>query len=106
MITYVLLGEALDLAKVLARPIAELLPASWTEEAQLPNLFAIMLILIVSFLFGPAMRTSWGAGLIDKAERRLLEKLRGYSAVRRLSRTFLGDDIEDQFEPGLFRLPN
>ena len=105
MILYVMLGETLDMATKLAAPIVDLLPEDLTKGTRFPTLIAIALILLVSLVFGLLIRTSWGSSLIEEAERRVLEKLPGYSTVRSLSRSFLGDKIEGQFEPALLSLP-
>ena len=105
MLIYTMLGETLELATALAQPIVDLLPEGFMEGAQFPDLLAIVLILIVSLLFGLALRTSWGRRLIQKAEHSVLEKIPGYSTVRSLSRSVVGDDIEGQFEPALLSLP-
>jgi uncharacterized membrane protein len=105
MLIYMLLDETLEAATALAMPIVDLLPKGFMEEAQFPTLLAIVLILLVSLLFGLALRTSWGKSLIRKAEQAVLERIPGYSTVRRLSRSFVVDDIEGKFEPALLTLP-
>jgi uncharacterized membrane protein len=105
MLIYMMLGETLEAATALAKPIVDLLPKGFTEGTRFPNLLAVVLILLVSLLFGMALRTSSGKRLIQKAERAVLEKIPGYSTVRSLSRSITGQDIEGQFEPALLSLP-
>jgi uncharacterized membrane protein len=105
MLIYMLLDETLEAATALAKPIVDLLPKGFMEGARFPTLLAIVLILLVSLLFGLALRTSWGKSLIQKAEQAVLEKIPGYSTVRRLSRSVVGDDAEGHFEPALLSLP-
>jgi len=105
MLIYMLLDETLEAATALAKPIIDLLPEGFMEGARFPTLLAIVLILLVSLLFGLALRTSWGKSLIEKAEHAVLDKIPGYSTIRRLSRSVVGDDIEGKFEPALLSLP-
>lgn len=105
MLIYLLLNETLEAATALAKPIIDLLPKGFVEGAQFPNLIAIVLILLVSLLFGLAMRTTLGKRLIEKAEHAVLEKIPGYSAIRSLSTRIFGADVDGQFEPALLSLP-
>lgn len=105
MLIYMLLGETLEAATALAQPIVDLLPEGFMEGARFPTLLAIVLIVLVSLLFGLVLRTSWGKRLIQKAEHAVLEKIPGYSTIRSLSRSFVGGDIEGRFEPALLSLP-
>jgi uncharacterized membrane protein len=105
MILFLLLDEMLDLATALANPITDLLPKGFVEGRQFPNLIAILLILLVSLLFGRAMRTTLGKRLIKKGEHAVVEKIPGYSAMRALSTRVFGADVDGQFEPALLSLP-
>jgi uncharacterized membrane protein len=68
-------------------------------------LLAIVLIVLVSLLFGLMLRTAWGRSLIQNIEQAVLGKIPGYSTIRRLSRSVVGDDIKGKFEPALLSLP-
>lgn len=105
MLIYLLLAETLEAATALAKPVVDLLPKGFMEEALFPRLLAIVLILLVSLLFGLVLRTAWGKSLVQNAERAVLEKIPGYSAIRSLTRSIVGDDFDGHFEPALLSLP-
>ncbi|MCP3880259.1 MAG: DUF502 domain-containing protein [Sulfitobacter sp.] len=105
MLIYMMLGETLEAATALAQPIVDLLPEGFMEGTRFPNLLAVVLIVLVSLLFGLVLRTSWGRVTIQKAERAILEKIPGYSTIRSLSKSVAGDHIKGQFEPALLSMP-
>jgi uncharacterized membrane protein len=105
MLIYLLLDETLEAATALATPIIDLLPEGIIEGTPFPNLIAIVLILLVSLVFGLAIRTRLGERLIRKAEHAVLEKIPGYAAIRSLSTRVFGADVDGEFEPALLSLP-
>lgn len=95
------LGEVLDLAVVVATPIADLLPKDVVGDPQYADLIAIVLIVMVSFLFGLLMMSSWARSIGRAMESRVLSPLPGYRAIKALTHSIKGSEEETAFKPSL-----
>jgi uncharacterized membrane protein len=98
---YLLLAEILGLVVAIATPIADLFPKETFDEIKLPVILALILILLVSFLFGLAIRSSLLRRFGLWIERTLLGPLPLYSAVKRLSLGLLGVGDTTAFRPAV-----
>ena len=57
LLLYLLVSEALDLIVALATPIADLFPKGTFDRINEPVILGLILILVVSFLIGLALRS-------------------------------------------------
>ena len=94
------LGEVLDLAVGVATPIADLFPQAMFDNPKFDGLIAILLILLVSFLFGVLMLSISAKRLGGWIERRILAPLPGYKAVKALTRS-MGAADGNAFKPAM-----
>jgi uncharacterized membrane protein len=79
------------------RPFTILLPA-WVPAE---HLLSLVLVLIVCFLIGVAVRTRLGHRLRERMETSLFERLPGYGLFRSLTHRLAGEDRENVWKPAL-----
>ncbi len=84
----------------LVRPFAALLPPGLPAE----NLLSLLLILVICFLVGLAVRTRLGARVRERIEKSLFERLPGYSLFRSLTQRLAGEGRENAWKPALVEL--
>ncbi|HLX72566.1 MAG TPA: DUF502 domain-containing protein [Verrucomicrobiae bacterium] len=92
-----LLLKALKSLIGLVQPIAKLLPA-WLPGEQL---LALLLILILCFLTGVAMRTRIGHAIWGHIEKALFQRIPGYALFRSLAQRMAGESEETAWKPAL-----
>jgi uncharacterized membrane protein len=86
-------------AKVVG-PIAALLPA-WLPGV---TIVSLLLVLVICFLVGLAVRTRTGRRMRNRLEKVFFERLPGYSLVRSLTRQLAGDGGETAWRPALVEI--
>jgi uncharacterized membrane protein len=101
LLLYLLVAEALDLIVALATPIADLFPKGTFDQISYPVLLGLILILIVSFLIGLALRSLTGRRIKDWIERKALGRLPAYGALKNLTTAFAETKEKDKFRPAL-----
>jgi len=106
LISYILFGELLEAVVGLATPIADLFPAGYFDEVSFPVVIAVMLIVIVSFLLGIAMRQEVFRKLGNWIERNTVGRLALYQAIKSLSSRLAAIDEGERFRPALVVGPN
>ncbi len=84
----------------LVRPLAKILPAWLPAE----NLLSLLLVLIVCFLLGVAVRTRMGRLLRERMETSLFERLPGYALFRSLTQRLAGEGQENVWKPALVEI--
>ena len=84
----------------LVRPFAALLP-DWIPAERV---LSLLLVLVLCFLVGVAMRTRAGRVARDRVERNLFERLPGYGLIRSLTQRLAGDGEEHEWQPVLVEL--
>jgi uncharacterized membrane protein len=85
----------------LLAPITAMLP----EELQgLRPFIAIAIIVIVCFALGLAIRTRLGRRAVETFERRVLERLPGFTVVRGVARRISGRSDDAMFQPVLVEI--
>ena len=92
-----LLLKALKSLTGLVRPIAKLLPADLPAEQML----ALLLILILCFFTGIAIRTRIGRTIWEQIEKSLFQRIPGYSLLRSLAQRMAGESEETAWKPAL-----
>ena len=84
----------------LVRPFAALVP-DWIPAE---GFFSLVLILMICFLAGVAIRTPSGRAARERLEMAFFEKLPGYSLLRSLTQRMAGDSDESAWTPALVEL--
>ncbi len=84
-----------------AQALMEKMAGEGSEAAQFPILFAILIVVAISFLFGLAMMSRSGHAAGDWFERTVLFRLPGYVAVRAIVGGLAGTSHEGAVKCGL-----
>ena len=92
-----LLLKAMKSVAVLVRPFALILPEWLPAEKAL----SLLLVLLICFLIGVAVRTRKGRTLRERIERSFFERIPGYSLFRSLTQQVAGDSREKAWKPAL-----
>jgi len=82
----------------LVRPFALLLPEWIPAETAL----SLLLVLLVCFLTGVAVRTRAGRAVRDQVERTFFERIPGYPLLRSLTQQMAGESRGNVWKPALF----
>jgi uncharacterized membrane protein len=81
----------------LVRPMALLLPDWFPAEKAL----SLLLVLMVCFVIGLAVRTRAGQAVRERVERAFFDRIPGYALIRSLTQRVAGDDRENAWKPAL-----
>ena len=81
----------------LVKPIARLLP-DWVPAGRL---LSLLLVLLICFLVGSALRTRMGRAARDRVESSLFERIPGYGVLRSLTQQIAGYGQEKAWKPAL-----
>ena len=84
----------------LVRPFAGLLP-DWVPA---DRLLSLILVLLVCFLVGSALRTRMGRADRDRVESSLFERIPGYGVLRSLTQQIAGSGQEKVWKPALVEI--
>jgi uncharacterized membrane protein len=95
-----LLLKGMKSAATLVRPFAALLP-DWIPAE---NLFSLLLVLIICFIVGVAVRTRSGRAVRERIEVALFGRLPGYGLIKSLTQRLTGDSEESAWTPALIEL--
>ena len=95
-----LLLKAMKSLAGLVRPLAMLLPEWLPAE----RLLSLLLVLLVCFLVGAAVRTRAGRAARERIEKSLFEKIPGYALIRSLTERMAGKDEESAWKPALVEI--
>ena len=85
-----------SLAEVL-EPVAHLLPI-WLPAGEA---LSLLVVLVVCFLVGLAVRTRIGFALRNRLEKSFFERIPGYSLILSLTQRLAGEDRETAWKPAL-----
>jgi len=94
-----LLKAAASLAKFVA-PLAKLLP-DWLPA---DNILSLLLVLLLAFLVGVALRTRTGRLTRERVEKSLFERIPGYALFRSLTNQLAGRDRETTWKPAMVEI--
>jgi uncharacterized membrane protein len=92
-----LLLKAMKSVMGLVRPFAMLLPPSIPAD----QILSLLLVLILCFLIGLAVRTPTGRALRERIEKSLFERIPGYALFRSLTQRLAGESSESAWQPAL-----
>lgn len=81
----------------LVRPFARLLPDSVPAEP----ILSLLLVLLLCFLIGVAVRTRAGRAVREQIETTFFEKIPGYALIRSLTQRVAGESRENVWKPAL-----
>ena len=84
----------------LVRPFALLLPESIPAE----KFLSLMLVLIICFLLGVAIKTRPGRAVVEWVEKTFFERIPGYALVRSLTQRVAGESHESAWKPALVEI--
>ena len=84
----------------LVRPFAQLLP-DWLPADQF---LSLLLVLVICFLIGVAVRTRAGRGIRERIEKGFFERIPGYALFRSLSQQVAGNNRENVWKPALVEI--
>jgi uncharacterized membrane protein len=96
-LSVLLLLKAMKSVMALVRPLAMLFPEWFPAE----RLLSLLLVFVVCFLIGAAIRTSAGRSLRERIERSLFDRIPGYATVRSLTQRLAGKHEESVWQPAL-----
>ncbi len=99
-LTVLVLLKGMQSAAALVRPFTTLVPAWLPAE----KLLSLVLVLVVCFSIGVAVRTRIGRALRHHVDRSLLERLPGYTLFRSLTQRFAGEGRENVWKPALVEI--
>jgi uncharacterized membrane protein len=93
------LWQVASLVKNLLFPIVDALPfdSEFTKYSVVG--ITLLSVVLLCYFTGVAVRTRWGASMRRWVERRVLERIPGYSVLRTLIHQYLGEEGERQFRP-------
>ncbi len=96
----VLLLKGMQSAARLVKPFAAMVP-DWLPAE---TFFSLLLVLLVCFLVGAAVRTKTGRAIREKMEKVFFERLPGYGLLRSLTQRLAGDTEESAWQPALVEI--
>src|SRR5262249_28017712 len=98
--TVLVLLKGMKSVAALVRPFAMLLPAALPAE----HLLSLLLVLVVCFLIGVAVRTRFGQMVRERMEKSLFGRLPGYALFRSLTQRLAGEGEENVWKPALVEI--
>lgn len=101
VVVLALLTKAVRVVHGIAQAIMTKLAGEGSEAAHFPILFALLIVIAVSFAFGLAMTSRRGSATGRWLEERLLFRVPGYAAVRAIVGGLGNADRDDVVKPGL-----
>jgi uncharacterized membrane protein len=99
-LTAILLAKALGGIAALLKPIAAGLPSG----LPLPEIMALLVVFVACFVAGAVVQTGWGRWAKEAIDRRLLDRIPGYSLIRGLAGRLTGQESGDTFAPALVEI--
>src|SRR5262245_1401849 len=97
-LSVLLLLKAMNSVAGLAKPFANLLPEWLPAE----HILSLLLVLIVCFLIGAAVRTPAGRAIQERIEKSFFERMPGYALFRSLTQRLAGKgEQENVWKPAL-----
>jgi len=96
-LSVLLLFRAMQAVAGIVRPLAQLLP-DWLPAEQL---LSLVLVLLVCFLIGIAVRGPAGRAARERLEKSFFQRIPGYSLFRSLTQQLAGSSEEQIWKPAL-----
>lgn len=105
LLLYLGVMEIAKLLVAMAEPIADLFPRTYFEHLNFPGVVAAVLITLVSFVAGLALRSQFLSNIGRSIEESILDKLPMYSMLKQFSASFIADD-KSSFAPAAYKNPD
>jgi uncharacterized membrane protein len=99
-LTVLVLLKGMKSVAALVRPLAGLVPASLPAE----HVLSLILVVVVCFAIGAAVRTRVGRALRERMETSFFERLPGYALFRSLTQRLAGEGEENVWKPALIEI--
>jgi uncharacterized membrane protein len=99
-VSLLLLLKAIKGAMAMLLPIAKLLPQWFVHE----KVVALVLLLVICFVVGLLIRTGPGRRFGDWLCQHILDRIPGFSLMRRMTRQLAGKKGEQAFQPALVEI--
>ena len=96
-----MLVEIFELVVALARPIADIFPTAWIEAIDAPEVLAVLLILLASFVLGLARKSHIGRRFGRWMERNTVGRLPLYGVLKGLAARLIAIDEGSAFKPAM-----
>jgi uncharacterized membrane protein len=96
-LTVLVLLKAMASVTGVVRPLSRLLPEWLPAE----GLLSLLLVLLLCFLIGAAVRTRAGRVAGERIEKGFFERIPGYAIIRSLTHQLTGDTRETAWKPAL-----
>jgi len=106
LLLYLLLAETLPLVIALATPIADLFPKGTFDRLNFPVLIALILLVGASFVIGLGLRSAAGRRIGGWIEQNALGRLPAYSALKGLTKGFVGAKEGAAFKAAILVSPD
>ena len=94
----IIFGDLFATLMKVTQPVSQYLPFNELLNTMIVTLLAVIAILLICFLTGLIVRTSWGITGKDWFERRVLNRIPMYSMIKNLTHRFVGEE-GTQFTP-------
>jgi len=102
-LTIILLVFIVRKVKIIIAPVAALLPPDLFIREMVRSIIAMLIILVCCFIAGAVVRTALGSRFWTWFNRRLLEKIPGYSILQVLSRRLSDTEESSRFQPAVIQ---
>ena len=99
-VTILLLLKAMQSVVAFVRPFVMLLPEWFPAE----RILSLLVVLIICFLIGVAVRTAAGKAIRERIEKSFFERMPGYALFRSLTQRLAGKDEESAWKPALVEI--
>ena len=99
-VTILLLLKAMQSVVAFVRPFVMLLPEWLPAE----HILSLIVVLIICFLIGVAVRTPAGKAIRERIEKSFFERMPGYALFRSLTQRLAGKDEESAWKPALVEI--
>jgi len=96
-LSVLILLKAMQAVAGVVRPISRLVPQWFPAE----KIFSLLLVVLVCFLIGVAVRTPKGRAARERIEKSLFERIPGYALFRSLTQQVAGSREEHVWKPAL-----
>ena len=99
----VVVGKAFQIMKVVATPVAKLIPVENVAGYAVVELLTAGILILGCLLAGVLARSPWGRTIHEKLDTVLLNMIPGYAWVKGITGGIRDDDAEDLLKPVLVR---
>lgn len=103
IVLIIILGEAIQIFRVVTEPVAELIPIESAVGVEIPRILALILLVVVCFLAGLFAQTKMAKRMVDWLEVTLLSNLPGYSFMKNMGEEAAGKAPTEKYQSVLVR---